>query len=325
MARGRQRDHTANAVALRSRRWKAATTFILLRRRMQREQATGGCLAFFWRPLGSIPKYTVSTVGTNCDLGLFLSPTSPHLFSSSQIVHAWSFFGSVSRIWIGWRMSTPFRWCDMEILFGKRASHLSEIFWEGIEHFMETRQHLITGTINISHIQIHAERYAKAMHDKSNALANCIGFIDGTVIGVARPGEYEAQNVCYNGHKCKHALKYQSVTAPDGLILHAYGPVEGRRHDWTLYGSNLSPAQRAFNLAMSKVRVTVEWVFKKVKLYWTTLDFKRKLRIAEAPVGTLYICGMLLTNMRNCIYPNTISQYFNCTPPTLEQYLSTNE
>lgn len=86
-------------------------------------------------------------------------------------------------------------------------------------------------------------------------------------------------------------------------------------------GSNLNSAQRAFNKAMSKARVMVEWLFKRVKLYWTTVDFKSKMRIAESPVGSLYLCAMLLTNMRNCLYPNTISQYFKCPPPSLEVHI----
>ena len=35
----------------------------------------------------------------------------------------------------------------------------------------------------------------------------------------------------YNGHKRVHALKFQSVAVPNGLIANLSGPVEGRRHD----------------------------------------------------------------------------------------------
>ena len=49
------------------------------------------------------------------------------------------------------------------------------------------------------------------------------GFIDGTVRPIARPGEN--QRVVYNGHKTVHALKYQSVVLPNGLIGNMYGPV----------------------------------------------------------------------------------------------------
>ena len=168
------------------------------------------------------------------------------------------------------------------------------------------------------------------------------------------------QRVAYNGHKRKHAMKCQGVTSPCGLDLHLSGPLEGRRHEWTMYvqsgldetledtlfidrvryviygdsgysdrifmevplqGSNLSAARRAFNVAMARSRINVEWYFKEVKSHWTSMDFKRKLRVREAAVGSLYIVAVLLTNVRNCVYPNSISQYFNCLPPSLEEYL----
>lgn len=69
-------------------------------------------------------------------------------------------------------------------------------------------------------------------------MTNYIGFIDGTVLGVARPKGYMRQLVVYEGHKKKHNIKYQAVKTPDGIILHAYGHVEGRRHDWFTYVSS---------------------------------------------------------------------------------------
>eukprot|EP00171_Calliarthron_tuberculosum_P011174 IDg11174t1 len=72
-----------------------------------------------------------------------------------------------------------------------------------------------------------AERYANACKSITGALENCIGFIDGTVIGIAQLGDHAARNVAYIGHKRKHALKYQAVTTPDRLILHAHGPLKG--------------------------------------------------------------------------------------------------
>jgi nuclease HARBI1 len=182
-------------------------------------------------------------------------------------------------------------------IFGKHQSQLSEIFWEGLEHFVKHRGKLITGDISSALIDIRASEYANAVFEKVGALPNCVGFIDGTVIGISRPGDLEEQRVLYNGHKRKHALKFQAVTSPDGLILHAHGPMEGRRHDWTLFlqsgldnqlaeklriggtqyclykdsgysqreyleipyqGSALSAHQRAFNKQMPAARITVE-------------------------------------------------------------------
>ena len=66
---------------------------------------------------------------------------------------------------------------------------------------------------------------------KVRHLKQC-GFVDGTACPICQLLQH--QRVAYNRHKRVHALKYQSVTTPDGLIVDLYGPVEGRRHDMFL-------------------------------------------------------------------------------------------
>ena len=63
---------------------------------------------------------------------------------------------------------------------------------------------------------------------KLGALQNCLGFVDGTVRPVFRPSRN--QQVLYNAHKNVHALKFQSVAVPTGLVANLNGPVEGKRH-----------------------------------------------------------------------------------------------
>ena len=65
--------------------------------------------------------------------------------------------------------------------------------------------------------------YSNVISGKGAALHNCFGFVDGTVRPVCRPGEH--QRVIYNGHKRVHALKFQCVALPNGLIGNLYGPV----------------------------------------------------------------------------------------------------
>jgi DDE superfamily endonuclease len=147
--------------------------------------------------------------------------------------------------------------------------------------------------------------------------------------------------------------------SPDGLILHAAGPLEGRRLDWTLYmrsrlaeelegglhieetqyciygdsghnrrawmeiyftGTVLTAEQQARNVAMPSCRVTVEWLFKDIKLHWSTVDFKRKMLAGQSPVGAMYLAAMLVRNFRNYCYPGTTSRCFNCRSPSLESY-----
>ena len=79
---------------------------------------------------------------------------------------------------------------------------------------------------------IHLQDFANAVHAKGGALDNYWGFIDGTVQPIFR--SKRNQRVVYNGHKRIHALIFQAVSTPNGLIANLFGPVEGRRHDSAL-------------------------------------------------------------------------------------------
>ena len=139
-----------------------------------------------------------------------------------------------------------------------------------------------------------------------------------------------------------------------------YGPVEGKRHDarmlrmsnltpklqqyafdtrgrpLCIYGdpayqinvhlqapyrnNPLTPGQQLFNTAMSQQRIAVEWMFKEIINDFKFLDFKKNLKIYLSAVGKMYLTVTLLTNARCCLYENQTSKYFDCTPPTLEEY-----
>lgn len=52
----------------------------------------------------------------------------------------------------------------------------------------------------------------------------------------------KGQRVFYNGHKRKHAIKFQGVMTPDGIFVDLHGPVPGTRHDaFLLTDSGLVP------------------------------------------------------------------------------------
>lgn len=153
----------------------------------------------------------------------------------------------------------------------------------------------------------------------------------------------------------------QAVEAPNGLIAHLFGPIEGRRHDafmlavsglqeklihitkpngepYVVYGdpayglsqnilapfrgANLSAQQKQFNTRMSKVRTSVEWVFGKICQYFAFLDFKKNLKVLLQPVGKYYVVASILVNCHTCLYGSVTSSYFNVDPPSLENYLS---
>lgn len=217
------------------------------------------------------------------------------------------------------RLASPTRWDDLELLFGLRKEQLSEIFWEELLNFVAIWAELILEDVHKDFWSTRYQLYADAVQKKSHALDNVVAFIGGTNISIARPsGQDIDQRITYNGHKRKHAIKYQALTTPCGLAMHAAGAMVRRRLEWTLYlssgldealqeafnlagkpfvaygdsgysarsflyipfsGSHLSDEQKAFKTTMANNPVTVEWYFREVRRYWTLLDYKHILKL----------------------------------------------
>jgi DDE superfamily endonuclease len=76
--------------------------------------------------------------------------------------------------------------------------------------------------------------YASIVQAKSqNLVCDIWGFVDGTFRPCCRPSFGQKQ--LYSGHKRQHGIKFQTVVAPDGLIVFLYGPECGNRHDTVLW------------------------------------------------------------------------------------------
>jgi hypothetical protein len=256
------------------------------------------------------------------------------------------------------RMATASRWVDVQVEFGKHSACLTEIFYHTLELFyLKFGERIMMWPQNI--IAKRASYYSNCVHEKGSALPNVVGFIDGTAVEIARPGGM-GQRATYSGHKRRNCVKFQAVSAPDGLILHLYGPIEGRRNDMMLYresqidevmqsssnilgvqyclyddpayclrlylqvgfqGSNLTGDQIQFNSSMSKVRIAVEWTFRDIKMYFTHIDLPRKLKMGVTPAGLWYVCSAALWNFRVCTYGSQTAEYFDCDSISIEEYL----
>ena len=121
------------------------------------------------------------------------------------------------------RFSYPCRYSDMIPRFAKPVPVLSMITNTVLDFIYNMHGHRITQWNNFLLDQLKLEQYAVAVAEKGAALDNCYGFIDGTVRPICRP--QDNQRVVYNGHKRVHAIKFQSVTVPSGMIAQIYGPV----------------------------------------------------------------------------------------------------
>ncbi|GAB6026985.1 hypothetical protein CHUAL_014103 [Chamberlinius hualienensis] len=190
---------------------------------------------------------------------------------------------------------------------------------------------------------------------KGAPLNNCIGFIDGTAREICRPGKIQRE--LYSGHKRKHCLKFQSITLPNGIILHMSNPYPGRRHDafilrdtaihhqlqnycqdFCVYGDHGYPLrpylirpypnttkiqqQQLFNKRMSEVRECVEWSFGKIVQQFAFIDFSKNQKLFLQPVGMYFAVATLLCNAHTCIYGSQTSTYFNIESPSIVEYFN---
>ncbi|KZV95583.1 hypothetical protein EXIGLDRAFT_610471, partial [Exidia glandulosa HHB12029] len=254
------------------------------------------------------------------------------------------------------RLSEPARLSDIELMFGWERSRVSRMATTVARTLWRRWKHLLQGdTARLTPAKL--SEFARIVYDKGAPLTNCWAFLDGRRKRHLRP--VRNQRICYNGWVRGHCEAYQSLDTPDGMHVHIYGPVEGRRHDQTVFresglpewldehsvapngdrlviygdtgyaltgnvivpykGAHLSREQDLFNLEMSRVREAVEWGFASVSRQWAYLNHHRQRLLLE-PIGLWYLVGTLLANARNCLHPNQTSQYFDCPPPALEEY-----
>ncbi|EIN04908.1 hypothetical protein PUNSTDRAFT_75658 [Punctularia strigosozonata HHB-11173 SS5] len=255
---------------------------------------------------------------------------------------------------------------ELTIKYRRSESALSEIVNEMVIFLDQSWGHLL----GLDHESLlspsHLETYAKAIRNAGVMSTHIWAFIDCTIREVCRPTRFQRQ--AYNGHKKHHAIKFQALALPNGLIGHLHGPVEGRRADgflladsglldwcrehakrpndgtsgtesfYHLFGDpayGLSdvlispfsgPGERTrqeleFNKQMSALRIEVEHVFGNVLNKWGFLRSSSKMRVYSSPVGCYYRVGVLLANAMNCLRPNQTSQFFECAPPSLQEYL----
>ena len=138
------------------------------------------------------------------------------------------------------RLAYPCRYVDMIPRFGRPVPQLCMVFNQMLD-YVDTHFGYLLRDLNqpwLSPQQL--TLFSHTIFNKGAPLDNVWAFVDGTVRGTTRP--IRNQRMIYNGHKRKHALKYQSLTTPNGMIANLFGPVEGKRHDSSMLAmSGLMP------------------------------------------------------------------------------------
>jgi hypothetical protein len=127
------------------------------------------------------------------------------------------------------RFAYPNRLFDLISIFGRPRDELSRIITYIMDHIFATFHHLLDSFDYERLTPEELQLFADAIFKKGAVLHDIWGFIDGTIRSITRPIRHQRQ--VYNGHKRVHAIKFQSVMTPDGIISHLTGPWIGRRHD----------------------------------------------------------------------------------------------
>jgi DDE superfamily endonuclease len=135
------------------------------------------------------------------------------------------------------RLAMPSRVEYLEYRFFRCKAAISEIFYDALECFVAWVGPMVS-TFQADFLRRRAQIYSSKVAAKTgNATQHCVGFIDGTLIEIARPPSF-MQRATYSGHERRPGLKWQMITTPDGMLFHIFGPFEGRRHDMHLYSES---------------------------------------------------------------------------------------
>jgi len=197
-----------------------------------------------------------------------------------------------------------------------------------IDHVYEHFTHLLTNNVAWwanNHLDACARAIGTFLSSHNVHFApgerNCIfGSIDDTLRETCRPGgeNPNIQQAFYNGWKKLHALKYQSVDLPNGMIMDMTKAFSGRRSDLRtlrvsningrvrdaqvrnnvqlcMYGDSIFPvlthvrrkhknhpntaAQSLQNQVMKKARVTIEWDYGRILELWGYVDWRKNCKI----------------------------------------------
>ena len=128
------------------------------------------------------------------------------------------------------RLAYPCRLCDLRRVFGRGVPDLSIIFNSLLTMLVARWGNLFGNFAAASWFTpARVASFAERIHAAKAPLTNCWGFIDGTVRPICRP--ISCQRYFYSGHKRIHAIQFQTIVSPDGMIAHLFGPMEGSRHD----------------------------------------------------------------------------------------------
>jgi hypothetical protein len=251
--------------------------------------------------------------------------------------------------------SHPRRLADMTQMFGRSAAAIDRILKDFARRLVIAFPYALSMR-HPCYTSARFQQYAEAIDRVARIGTRCriFGFVDGSHFPIAKPAQYEQLYFCHKGF---HSLNFIVIGFPDGMIVSTEA-FPGLLHDSVCFANsamfdqvlrsardtagsrlylyadpgfatsevvmrpyfNATPnsPQKAFNNAMSGVRISVENLFAIVKSLWKRCDQRTRLS-ASTP---LFIhTAFMFTNIHNIFNTNAIATRFGVEPMTLNEYL----
>jgi hypothetical protein len=259
----------------------------------------------------------------------------------------------------GRRLAYPNRWCDLRKEFGQSTSALSRIF-NHLLHLIvsRVRSKVLFYPLDGHRYDEYMECFIQKGAD---AELRIVAVIDAKKLMSCRPTHFQRSQYDRHkkGHGLKFqtlegpdGLGISCIRAFDGRRGDGYifrhsnlenfwmnHPIAGNYRkladsaypttNWTLSlfkrlpGLELPPDRQAFNATYSPMRTCVEWGYEKVVRQWAFIDFKKQMKLELVCMEAMWHAAFWLTNVVTCVRGgNQISEYFQLSPPTLEEYLA---
>lgn len=241
------------------------------------------------------------------------------------------------------RLAYPIRFYDMVTDFGIPSNRLCEIFHFTLDILFEKFHAIVEFSTWLPYFRTFAEIMVSygCPYDDLVALTDGNFLPTCRPGGLGNKRSRIDQSQFYTGEKARHGIKHLGSFFPNGMMA-LCGPFLGSVHDgrmikesgWTdllqlisrhdgrrykvfgdsAFGSSsyvqsmirgeLSPAARAFNALMSRIRINIENAFGEQSNIFTFLAFHRGVKVGGRNTLKIYKVAAILMNMRCTFYGN---------------------
>ena len=121
----------------------------------------------------------------------------------------------------------------LQLIFGFTAGHLSLWMRFGRRLLLRVLREDRNGAV-VMPDDDEIDNFIGAIREKYPALHNCWGAMDGLKLRVERSGNYQIQNMFFNGWQHDHYISNLFLFSPDGKIRACYINAPGTMHDSTM-------------------------------------------------------------------------------------------